>query len=170
MALDIEILHRDIGYPEFASYLDWPWGSPSFDVCEGGLTKACLRLALYKDGCGLDSNCTRSCQNATEIFSSMIALYNCLMYPTISSIILAGNLSRSGLEIANALGINGLEDITSEIKRIVNGCVDAYCDSNNSTGAACRGYYDIPIGYSNGVLTYNSTEVRYLFYIEYTIL
>ena len=78
----------------------------------------------------------------------MYALHNCLMYPLISSAALAGNISQDGLEVANHFGMIDHGNVTSEIKRIVNGCIHEYCSLNSSTGNACNTYHDIPISYN----------------------
>ncbi|KAI9783708.1 MAG: hypothetical protein M1816_001189 [Peltula sp. TS41687] len=104
---------------------------------------------LYDNGCGPDHNCTQSCQDPSVVFSSMYALHNCIMYPLVSSIVLAGNFSQSGLEVANHFGMTGHANITSEIKRVVNSCIDEYCSTKSGTEDPCSTSYDIPIGYSN---------------------
>lgn len=171
MALTIDFLSDNdtVSYYTFKAPVRWPNTDkskeiPQLRVCDGDIHEECLPLTLYRNACGHHHNCTESCQNASIIFSSMEDLHNCIMYPTISSIVSTGNLSQKGLEVANFFGITGDRDeniiTTSKIKQTVNGCMDDYC---NSMAHACRKNIniDIPIGYSNGLLTYNNTiEVR----------
>lgn len=94
-------------------------------------------LLLNDEGC-LDPvsseihNCTKACLNATAIWkdeNAMFTLQNCLVYPVISRMLAAGNLSATAQQTAKEYNIANetLIDLTQIIAPVKN-CIDQVCE------------------------------------------
>ncbi|KAI9843917.1 MAG: hypothetical protein M1838_002413 [Thelocarpon superellum] len=102
----------------------------------------CAKIVTHDDRMQPPPNCTTTCEDLSEVFSSAATFQNCLALPTISNLGRTGALSRDDLALMKTFGLDegfGAVDVAASVVEPIVDCLVGYVSWCQSDSVCAEG-------------------------------